>query len=156
MKWILYDFKSAKESWFEEAESAYLKKINHFINFEIQHLKTNKSDRDQAEIKIKFEENILLQKIMKDDFVILFDEKGQSLNSIHFSSSILKANESGKRRGVLLIGGAYGVSEAIRKKATLTLCLSSFVMNHLVAEVVVLEQFYRAQTILNRIPYHNA
>ena len=60
MKWILFDFKTAKEAWFEEVEQVYIKKINHFVKFEVSHLRTNKADREQAEIKKTFEEKILL------------------------------------------------------------------------------------------------
>ncbi|MBC7465475.1 MAG: 23S rRNA (pseudouridine(1915)-N(3))-methyltransferase RlmH [Bdellovibrio sp.] len=155
MKWTLYDFKSATEPWFDQAEQTYFKKINHYAKFEITHLKTNKSDRNQASLKIKFEEDGLLQKITNDDFVILFDEKGQKHDSISFSKLITKAQDSGKKRGVFIIGGAFGVSDVIKKSASVTVTLSDMVMNHLVAETVVLEQVYRAFTIINRIPYHN-
>jgi len=155
MKWVLYDFKSAAENWFEAAEQTYLKKINHYTKFEITHLKTNKSDRDQAAIKIKFEEESLLAKLSNDDFVILFDEKGKKYDSIVFANLITKAQESGKKRGVFLIGGAYGISDVIKQKASVKVSLSDMTMNHLVAETVVLEQIYRGFTIINRIPYHN-
>lgn len=155
MKWILYDFKSASEKWFDEAEISYSKKINHYTKFEINHLKTNKSDREQASLKIKFEEDVLTQKLSSDDFVILFDEKGQKLDSIEFSKLLEKAQSSGKKRGVFIIGGAYGVSDLIKKSAAVKINLSAFTMNHLIAEAVVLEQIYRAFTIINRIPYHN-
>ncbi|MFZ3230164.1 MAG: 23S rRNA (pseudouridine(1915)-N(3))-methyltransferase RlmH [Pseudobdellovibrio sp.] len=156
MKWVLFDFKSAQEKWFQEVEETYLKKINHYSKFEVVHLKTNKSDREQSSLKIKFEEDVLLQKINQDDFTILFDEKGQKLDSIQFSKLINKIQDSGKRRGVFILGGAYGVSENIKKSASIVLNLSEFTMNHLVAETVVLEQVYRAFTIINRIPYHNS
>ncbi len=156
MKWLLLDFKSANEPWFEHAEAIYLKKINYFIKFDVIHLKTNKADRDQADIKIKFEEARLFEKLTTDDYIIIFDEKGKKHDSLSFSKLIDKAAESGKKRGVLILGGAYGLSDAIKNKATVTVSLSELTMNHLVAELVVLEQLYRAQTILNRIPYHNA
>lgn len=155
MKWALYDFKTAKEPWFDEAEKLYLKKIKPFADFEICHFKTLKQDREFPDQKKKFEEKVLLEKITKDDFIILFDEKGKKLDSINFSKQIQKTQESGKKRCVFIIGGAYGVSEEIKSKAHLKISLTDLVMNHLVAEVVVLEQFYRALTILNRIPYHN-
>lgn len=155
LKWALYDFKTSKEPWFDEAEALYTKKIKPFAPFEVVHLKTLKSDRDEAEQKKKFEEKVLLEKITQDDFVILLDEKGKKLDSMAFSQLVQKTTESGKKRGVFIIGGAFGVTENIKKRAQQTICLSDMVMNHLVAETVLLEQFYRAQTILNRIPYHN-
>ncbi|AGH96745.1 23S rRNA (pseudouridine(1915)-N(3))-methyltransferase RlmH [Pseudobdellovibrio exovorus] len=155
MKWTLYDFKTAKEPWFDEAEQVYLKKIKPFATFDVQHLKTLKTDRDEATLKKNYEAKVLLEKLSSDDFVILLDEKGKKLDSIEFSKLVNAARESGKKRGVFIIGGAFGVSEEIKKRAERSVCLSDMVMNHLVAEVVLLEQFYRAQTILNRIPYHN-
>ena len=155
MKWALYDFKTAKEPWFDEAEALYSKKIKPYSTFEIMHLKTLKSDRDEAELKKKFEEKMLFEKITSDDFVILLDEKGKKMNSIEFSKLVQSVNESGKKRGVFIIGGAFGVTEEIKKRAQKQIGMSDMTMNHLVAEVVLLEQFYRALTILNRIPYHN-
>ncbi len=155
MKWLLFDFKTANEPWFEQAEALYKTKINHFVKFEAVHLKSNKVDREQAAIKIKFEEEKILEKLTSDDYIILFDQKGKATDSVAFSKLIEKAEQSGKKRAVLVIGGAYGVGEAIKNKAHQKISLSEMTMNHLVAEVVVLEQLYRAYTILNRIPYHN-
>lgn len=155
MKWALYDFKTAKEPWFEEAEAVYVKKIKAFAPFEVIHLKTLKTDRDEASLKKKFECKSLLEKITGDDFVILFDEKGKKLNSLQFAEMISQVQGSGKKRVVFIVGGAYGVDDEIKKRSQKILSLSDLTMNHLVAELAVLEQVYRAQTILNRIPYHN-
>lgn len=156
MKWVLVDFKTAKEEWFDQAAEQYVKKIKSFVDFEIQHLKTMRVDRNEATIKIKFEEKVLFEKIKPEDFVILLDEKGKTLSSIEFSKTISNIQQSGKKQALFVIGGAYGVSDSVKKRAQLTLKLSDFVMNHLVAEVVILEQFYRALTIIHRIPYHNS
>ena len=154
-KWILFDFKTAKEPWFEELSRLYEKKIKPFSAFEILHLKTIKVDRDEFEIKKKFEEKVILEKLSSDDYVIVLDEKGKKMDSIQFSNLVAKAAASGKKRGVFIIGGAFGLSDAVKKRSNVEICLSDMTMNHLVAETVLLEQFYRAQTILNRIPYHN-
>ncbi|MBC7421019.1 MAG: 23S rRNA (pseudouridine(1915)-N(3))-methyltransferase RlmH [Bdellovibrio sp.] len=155
MKWTLFDFKTAKEPWFEEATELYLKKIKPFTQLDVVRLKTISVDREDAESKKKFEEKVLLEKINADDFIILLDEKGKKFDSIEFSKQISKTIESGKKRGVFIIGGAFGVSDAIKKRSQLNICLSDMTMNHLVAEVMLLEQFYRSLTIINRIPYHN-
>jgi 23S rRNA (pseudouridine1915-N3)-methyltransferase len=155
MKWALYDFKTAKELWYDEAENLYIKKIKPYAQLEIFHLKTLKSDRDEADLKKKFEQKQLQEKLTKDDFVILLDEKGKKMNSIEFAKLVQSAQQSGKKRGVFIIGGAFGVSDEIKKSVNKLVCLSDMTMNHLVAEVMLLEQFYRAQTILKGIPYHN-
>ena len=155
MKWTLFDFKTAKEPWFEEATELYLKKIKPYAALDVVRLKTISVDREDSENKKKFEEKVLLEKITSDDFVVLLDEKGKKFDSIAFSKEISKIATSGKKRGVFIIGGAFGVSDEIKNRSHLKICLSDMTMNHLVAEVMLLEQFYRAYTIINRIPYHN-
>lgn len=155
MKHVVLDFKTSKQEWFEEFEATYSEKINHFCDFEVVHLKTISVDRDQSDEKIQFEEKALLKKITNDDFVILCDERGKKLDSLQFADQHRKAQQSGKKRIVFIIGGAFGVTEGIRAKAQLSISLSTMVMNHLVAESVLLEQIYRSFTIQNRIPYHN-
>ncbi|MEK6628527.1 MAG: 23S rRNA (pseudouridine(1915)-N(3))-methyltransferase RlmH [Bdellovibrionota bacterium] len=155
MKWALYDFKTAKEPWFDEAEKIYQKKIKPYAGFELIHLKTLTAGRDEAVLKKNFEAKVLLEKLSSDDYIILLDEKGKKYNSIEFSKLVSTIQESGKKRGVFIIGGAYGVNDEIKKCCQKTICLSDMTMNHLVAELMLLEQFYRALTIINRIPYHN-
>lgn len=155
MKAILFDFKTAKEEWFDLAVATYTKKLNPYIPFEVISLKSSKSDRDDAASKKKQESEDLLKKITSDDYVILFDEKGKDLDSIQFSKQIEAAQMSGKKRLVFIIGGAFGVSDDIKSRAQLKVSLSKMVMNHLVAETVALEQIYRSFTIIKRIPYHN-
>ncbi len=156
MKWVLYDFKTAKEPWFDAAEQVYLKKIKPYGALEVLHLKTLKVDRDEFELKKNFEAKILSEKLSADDFIILLDEKGKKVDSLEFAKLISAATQSGKKRGVFIIGGAYGVSEDIKKRSHKMLSLSDLTMNHLVAEIMLLEQFYRALTIIHRIPYHNS
>ena len=155
MKWSLFDFKTAREPWFDEAEQVYLKKIKPYAALEVSHLKTLKADRNEAALKKNFESKLLLEKLTSDDYIILLDENGKKYGSIEFSMLINSVHESGKKRGVFIIGGAFGVTEEIKKKSHKMVCLSEMTMNHLVAEIMLLEQFYRALTILNRIPYHN-
>lgn len=155
MKAVFFDFKTAKEEWFDIAVATYTKKINPFIPFEVISLKSSKTDRDDAQAKKKQESEDLLKKITSDDYVILFDEKGKDLDSLQFSKQIEAAQMSGKKRLVFIIGGAFGVSDEIKNRAQLKVSLSKMVMNHLVAETVALEQIYRAYTIIKRIPYHN-
>ena len=118
-------------------------------------MKTISVDREQSAEKISFEGKALIKKMTADDFVILCDERGKKFDSLQFSDAHLKAQQSGKKRIVFVIGGAFGVSEDIRKRAQLTISLSTMVMNHLIAESVLLEQIYRSFTIQKRIPYHN-
>lgn len=152
---VLYDFRTAKEEWFDLAVHQYVKKINYYSEFEVASLKTKSGQREDKIQKINFESEIFLKKINSDDYLILFDEKGKSFSSEAFSEQLVNLENQGRKRIVYLIGGAYGVGDEIKARANLKITLSPFVLNHLVAEIVVLEQIYRAYTIKNRIPYHN-
>lgn len=152
---VIYDFKTSKQEWFELCENLYLTKISHFCKISIVHLKSPSGDREQSREKLKGEESILLKKLSSDDYLILLDERGKKLDSMQFSDHHAKAASSGKKRLVFVIGGAFGVTDEIKQRANLTISFSSMVLNHLVAEAVLLEQIYRSFTIQKRIPYHN-
>ena len=63
------------------------------------------------------------------------------MTSLEFAKVISTTAESGKKRGVFIIGGAFGVSAQVKELAQKTICLSDLTMTHLVAELVLLEQF---------------
>lgn len=156
MKIVLFHFATAKEAWAESAQELYEKKLNHFAKFEVQALKPKKISRDDAAFKKAEESKFLLENLGSDDYVILFDERGRVLNSLDFAKKLEGALGSSKKRIIFIIGGAYGVSDEIRKRADQSISLSAMTMNHLLAQTVALEQIYRAFTILKKIPYHNA
>ena len=155
MKLALINCASVKESWFEISNQLYSKKIGYFYPFEIIEAKSKKNSRDQADLKKQEDSEAILNQIKPEDYVVLFDEKGESLTSIDFSKKLLRGVESGKRRVVFVIGGAFGVSEDLKQRAQLKVSFSPMTMNHIVAQTVALEQIYRALTILKGIPYHN-
>lgn len=155
MKFVFLNLNTAKEKWADQAQELYLEKINHFIKFEITNLKTDNLSRSQKEVRLQKEAETILKFLKEDDYLVLFDERGKSFNSIEFSKQINSILNTGKKRVVFLIGGAFGVSEEIKSRAQLKVSFSSMVFNHLVAEVVALEQIYRAFTIIKNLPYHN-
>lgn len=155
MKFVFVNLNSAKEDWSEAAFELYEKKLKHFISFEIVTLKGENQSRSQKEVRLSKEAEQIMKYLKEDDFLVLFDEKGKSLNSIDFSKQINSILNSGKKRVVFLIGGAFGVSDEIKKRANLKISLSTLVFNHLVAQLVALEQLYRAFAIIKNLPYHN-
>ncbi|MBC7371013.1 MAG: 23S rRNA (pseudouridine(1915)-N(3))-methyltransferase RlmH [Bdellovibrionaceae bacterium] len=156
MKFVLYNLATAKEPWAEEAARLYTQKISHFTAFEIQNLKSKKSAREDSAVKKKEESDLILSSLTTDDYVVLFDERGKSFNSIEFSKKMDGILSSSKKRAIFIIGGAYGVSDEVRARAQLVVSLSPMVMNHILAQTVALEQIYRAFTILKNLPYHNS
>ncbi|MBL7544671.1 MAG: 23S rRNA (pseudouridine(1915)-N(3))-methyltransferase RlmH [Bdellovibrionaceae bacterium] len=155
MKVVLLNFQTSKESWFQTANETYSEKISHFTSFEIKTLRTQANERDQKDIRIKKEGQAVLDLLKPEDFLVLLDEKGQALTSMKFSEHLNRILNSGKKQVYFLIGGPYGVSDEIKMRASLKINLSPFTLNHLVAQVVLLEQIYRGFTILKNLPYHN-
>ncbi len=147
---------SESPAWLKEIQEVYVKKIKPFGAFEIKEIKPKKHGRDQAEFKKSIESELLLAQIKDQDFVVLLDENGKDLNSIEFSKKMERWNNSGKKRLVFLIGGAYGVSNEVKNRAQDSLRLSTLTMNHWMAQAVLLEQIYRAHAIQNGLPYHNS
>ena len=85
----------------------------------------------------------------KNSSIIALDERGQDLTTAKFVSLV-------KKETVFVIGGPDGLEESVKKDAALLLRLSSLTLPHALAQVVLLEQIYRAATILTGHPYHRA
>ena len=147
--------KSSHSKWLDLAASEYIEKINFFHKFQHTVLSASKKSRDDRELKKKSESEMILKTLKPQDYLILLDEKGKSLGSREFAKKVESRLTQNGHNIVLLIGGAYGVDESVRKRANELLSLSSFVFSHHVATLVVLEQIYRAFTIINNKPYHN-
>ena len=156
MKFVMYNMATAKEAWATEASELYTKKVSFFVPFEIKTLNVKKSARDEANFKRDEESRVILDQIQTEDYLVLLDERGKPFDSIQFSSKIEKILGSSKKKAIFVIGGAYGVNDSVRARADLVVSLSPMVMNHLLAQVVTLEQIYRAFTIIKKLPYHNA
>lgn len=97
----------------------------------------------------------ILSLLKKDDYVVLLDEKGRELKSEGVAELIENRMVDGVRRMVYIIGGAYGVSDAVHMRANYTWKLSSLVFPHLLVRVILIEQLYRAMTILKGEKYHH-
>lgn len=155
MKIIFLTVETKSPSWLLEAKKIYQKKLSAFASFEEIEIKSPQISREDKELKIKKEEEKILSKLSPQDFVVAFDEGGKSYSSIDFSKELQKRIERSPSRMVFLIGGAFGLSEKLKKRAQWKVSLSEMTMNHWVAQLMALEQLYRAFTISKSIPYHN-
>ncbi len=159
MKFIFLHLTSSKKNlskgWFEEASRLYANKISKFISFELKPVSSRKIPREDQSLKKKAESEEILALLKEDDLVVLFEEKGRHYTSPEFARVLQQILSSGKKRCVWIIGGAFGVSEEIQKQAHYQVCLAPFVLNHQVAQIVAMEQLYRAFTLMKGLPYHN-
>jgi 23S rRNA (pseudouridine1915-N3)-methyltransferase len=97
----------------------------------------------------------ILSMLKKEDYIVLLDEKGKDMKSEALAELVENRMVDSVRRMVFIIGGAYGVSDAVMSRANYTWKLSSLVFPHMLVRVIVLEQLYRAFTIIKGEKYHH-
>ena len=108
-----------------------------------------------AEEKAREEETQrILAKIKPSDFVILLDERGKNISSPELAK-ILSNGFVNSQNFVIVIGGAFGVSEELRKRANFVWSLSKLVFPHQIVRLILVEQIYRAQEISSGGKYHH-
>jgi len=132
------------------------KRIDRYVNFSIETIpdvkKSKKLSKEQQKEK---EGELIISKISSTDRLFLFDENGELFNSIEFSNFFQKQMNSGVKQIIFVVGGAYGFSQEIYKKANSKISLSKMTFSHQMVRLIAIEQIYRAFTILKNEPYHH-
>ena len=131
-----------------------LKEVDQFLDIIIGDYEALfKIIRDNEKEVLDIEASRIMHKICNDDYVILLDLHGQSLDSISLAKKIDKLflNHS---KIVFVIGGSLGLGEEIRKRANYRLKLSDLTFLHQMTRLIILEQIYRCFKILNNTRYH--
>jgi 23S rRNA (pseudouridine1915-N3)-methyltransferase len=98
----------------------------------------------------------ILKTLKEGDFVVLLDERGKDIDTPNFSRLLDRHLQSGTKRFVFIIGGAYGVTDDVKSRADMTLKLSSLVFPHMLVRLLLIEQLYRAFSIIEGGKYHHA
>lgn len=109
--------------------------------------KTSVASKQQAEAKL------LLKHVKDSEHVVLLDERGKSMSSTAFAK-MLNQDITEARDVTFILGGADGFSPELYERSKRMLSLSSFVLPHALARVVLIEQIYRAYTLHLGHPYH--
>ena len=135
---------------------AYQKRLKHYINFELEIIPDIKNVKNLSTSQQKEKEgNLILKKLSATDNLILLDEKGTEFRSIDFSNYLQKKMNSGIKQLVFVIGGPYGFSDEVYKKSVGKISFSKMTFSHQMIRLFVVEQIYRAFTILKNEPYHH-
>lgn len=133
----------------------YVSRICHYLPFAITVIPELKNTKNMTEEQQKVREGeLILQKIQPSDTVVLLDEHGKEFRSIEFADWLQK-KQNMARRLVFVIGGPYGFSESIYKRADELLSLSKMTFSHQMVRLLFVEQIYRACTIIKGEPYHH-
>ena len=134
----------------------YSKRLSFYVSFNIEIIPDIKNAKNLSKKQQKIAEgNELLKRIEKSDTIIILDEKGKTFSSVEFSIFLQKKMNAGIKQLVLVIGGPYGFSEAVYKKSQGKISLSKMTFSHQMIRLFIVEQIYRAFTILKNEPYHH-
>lgn len=134
----------------------YSSRLGFYIRFEMEMIPDLRNTKSLSEQTQKEKEgDLILKKIQSADELILLDERGKTFSSIEFSEFLQKKMNSGLKQLVLVIGGPYGFSEAVYNRANGRISLSKMTFSHQMIRPFLVEQLYRAFTILRNEPYHH-
>jgi 23S rRNA (pseudouridine1915-N3)-methyltransferase len=134
----------------------YGTRLGFYIRFDLDIIPDLKNTKSISEVIQKEKEGeLILKKIQASDDLILLDERGKTFTSIEFSEYLQKKMNSGLKQMVLVIGGPYGFSDSVYARANGKISLSDMTFSHQMIRPFLIEQLYRAFTILRNEPYHH-
>ena len=134
----------------------YSSRLGFYIRFDLEIIPDLKNTKSLSELLQKEKEGeLILKKIQTSDELILLDERGKTFSSIEFSEFLQKKMNSGLKQLVLVIGGPYGFSGEVYSRANGKISLSKMTFSHQMIRPFLIEQLYRAFTILRNEPYHH-
>lgn len=145
------------DPYIEEGIQQYFKKTKPYVNIKLETFqlpkKLNTTDTERTR---QLEKELILKRLQSYHYLILLDERGKSLTSPKMAQQMQELMNRGTKTLVILIGGAFGVTEDIRQKSQQVWSLSSLVFPHQLVRLIVAEQVYRAFSILHNSPYHHS
>ena len=145
-----------EDHYLEQGIDKYVKRLSHYISFEILYLSDIKSGGKMSPEKLKEEEGkLILSKIKQGDYVLLLDEQGKSLSSVEFAQAMQKKMNASVTTMLFVIGGAFGFSPEVYQRANEKLALSKMTFSHQMIRLLFVEQLYRAYTIIKGEKYHH-
>jgi len=134
----------------------YQKRLGFYIKFDFEIIPDLKKVKNLSEEQQKQKEgDLILAKLNPTDVLILLDENGKQYDSVDFSEYLQKHMNSGVKQVVFVIGGPYGFSDDVYSKANGKISLSKMTFSHQMIRLFMIEQLYRAFTILKNEPYHH-
>lgn len=156
MKITLLVIGKTDSTYLNEGINEYVKRLNHYINFEIEVIPDLKKNKNLSiELQKNQEGELILSKNQSGKELHLFDEKGKNFTSREFAIFLEKKMASGLKEMVLVVGGPYGFSQKVYETAKSKISLSKLTFSHQMVRLMCVEQIYRAFTILKGEPYHH-
>lgn len=139
--------------WAAAASDDYLRRLRRWGGVEVIAVRPEPSRGDVEAVKAA-EGRRLLERVGPRDRLVVLDERGVAPTTDTFRDLVVEGLGA-EGRLIWAIGGAFGHPEEVRRRAWRVVRLSSLVLNHDLARVVLVEQLYRAHTLLHNVPYHH-
>lgn len=144
------------KKFLEEGEETYLKRLKHYLSFQMLIIPDIKHAKSLSEEQIKIREGeLILEKINLNDTLILLDERGKQFSSLEFADYLQEQFNRGGKQLIFVVGGPYGFSDAVYQRANGKISLARMTFSHQMIRLFFIEQVYRAMTILRNEPYHH-
>ncbi len=144
-----------KDDFIRLAEEEYLKRLQSFCEVEMVYTPSVSNIKNQSIEKLKqIEGTTLLEKIPEKAYIIALDEHGKEYSSKVFASHLSKSLAMYNKPFYFVIGGPYGLSRKVLDHADEKLALSKLTFTHQMVRIILLEQLYRAFTIMKGKKYH--
>ena len=157
LKLQFWSIGKAHENYIKEGVELFTKRISNYYPVEWTIIPTPKNAAMLCEMDLrKREGETILGFLQKTDHLVLLDERGQQVSCEGLAQFLQARANASTQRLIFLIGGAYGVSEAVQKRADFTWSLSKLVFPHQLVRLVLAEQLYRACTINRNEKYHHS
>ncbi|XP_028798317.1 putative RNA methyltransferase At5g10620 isoform X2 [Neltuma alba] len=133
----------------------YVQKLKYYCSVEDVQIRSNPRNARDMRAQVDDEDKAVMNLVRSDDWVVMLDERGQDIGSEQMAELVADAGHTGASRLSFCIGGPYGHGRKLRERANLSIKLSSLVLNHQIALLVLMEQLYRSWTILRGQNYHH-
>ena len=131
----------------------YWKRLGHFCELSLREVQPVQSETAKGRLA-SLEGERLLARVDASDHVVLLDSTGKSLTTERFAAWLCKHRDHSTRNLVFVIGGHEGISESVKRRADFCISLSQLTFTHEMARCLLLEQIYRAFSVIQGFPYH--
>ena len=156
MKTLLIAIGKTDNKYLTAATDDYLGRANHYAPIEMKIIPDIRDVKNLSQEQQKIREGeLILKQLQPGDHVILLDEGGKEFTSVGFADWLQQRMNTVSRRLGFVIGGPYGFSESVYAAAHGKISLSRMTFSHQMVRVIFAEQYYRALSILNNLPYHH-
>ena len=160
MKISIISVGKIKEKYLKDAIEEYSKRLSKFCTLniiEVSEVVAKVENETNIKNSIEVEGNEIVSKLdsfAKNIFIFVLDIDGKELSTIEFEKKIEEIKLNGVSEIVFIIGGSYGLSAEVKKRADFRLSFSKMTFPHQLFRIILLEQIYRAFKIANNEPYH--